>query len=26
MLERFGLQAPDEARAISAYLTANYGL
>ena len=26
MLERFGLQAPDEARAISAYLTAQYGL
>ena len=25
MLERFGLQAPDEARAISAYLTAQYG-
>jgi cytochrome c5 len=25
MLERFGLQAPDEARAISAYLGANYG-
>jgi len=26
MLERFGVQAPDEARAISAYLTAQYGL
>ena len=26
MLERFGLQAPDEARAISAYLSAQYGL
>jgi hypothetical protein len=26
MLERFGLQAPDEARTISAYLEANYGL
>lgn len=25
MLERFGLQAPDEARAISGYLAANYG-
>ena len=25
MLERFGLRAPDEARAISAYLEANYG-
>jgi cytochrome c5 len=25
MLERFGLQAPDEARAISAYLGAHYG-
>jgi cytochrome c5 len=25
MLERFGLQAPDEARAISAYLEAHYG-
>ena len=25
MLERFGLQAPDEARAISAYLSAQYG-
>jgi cytochrome c5 len=25
MLERFGLQAPDEARAISAYLAAQYG-
>jgi cytochrome c5 len=25
MLERFGLSAPDEARAISAYLTAQYG-
>ena len=25
MLERFGLQAPDEAQAISAYLTAQYG-
>lgn len=25
MLERFGLSAPDEARAISAYLGANYG-
>ena len=26
MLERFGVQAPDEARTISAYLTAQYGL
>jgi len=26
MLERFGLQAPDEARAIAAYLETNYGL
>lgn len=26
MLERFGLQAPDEARAISAYLSEQYGL
>jgi hypothetical protein len=25
MLERFGLQAPGEARAIVAYLEANYG-
>jgi hypothetical protein len=26
MFERFGLSAPDEARAISAYLAARYGL
>lgn len=25
MLQRFGLEAPDEARAISAYLAANFG-